>query len=131
MKKAVDTNVVVRFLIEDGSDHSRAARAVFHEATCIVPVSVVLETEWVLRSVFGVSRAVLADAMERLLHMKNTVVAEAEAVEGAVAAYRDGFDFADALHVALTRDCEIFVTFDKSLRKRAAARWSQQRYLSP
>jgi predicted nucleic-acid-binding protein len=131
MRKAIDTNVVVRFLIDDGSDHSRAARVVFDETTCVIPISVVLETEWVLRSVFGVSRSMLAEALDRLLHMRNTAIADAEAVEMAVAAYRDGFDFADALHVALTQDCEMVVTFDKALRKRAGDRWSLQQYSSP
>ena len=55
---ALDTNVLVRYLVQDDAAQFAAARrlirrCVADDATLFVPVTVVLELEWVLRSSFG------------------------------------------------------------------------------
>ncbi len=119
MPSAVDTNVFVRFLVEDGSKDSTLARNVFSAGQVFVALSVILETEWVLRSNFGFKRGQICDAFDRVLGSPSIVVQERHIVEAAIEATRSGVDFADALHLNSAVDCEVFYTFDKKLIRKA------------
>lgn len=119
MPSAVDTNVLVRFLVDDGSEHVVPALRVFSDGQVFVPISVMLESEWVLRSNFGFQRSQICDAFERVLGLTSITVQEADIVENAVASSRRGLDFADALHLHASADCEAFYTFDGPLIRKA------------
>jgi len=84
-----------------------------------IPVTVVLELEWVLRSRYGFARPVIALAMEKIASLENAVIAEHAAVVAATENLARGWDFADALHHALSMGCDDFATFDTALVKRA------------
>ena len=84
-----------------------------------VPVTVVLELEWVLRSRYGYSPRAIADAMEKLAILENAIVGEQAAVVAAAKKLRQGWEFADALHHALAAGCDDFATFDTNLARRA------------
>ena len=118
MATAIDTNVLVRFLIDDGSDQVATARAVFDSNRISIPSSVMLECEWVLRSAFRIPATAICDAFARLLNMETVTVSDMEIVARAVDAHRAGVDFADALHVFSSTGCDRFVTFDTALRRR-------------
>jgi predicted nucleic-acid-binding protein len=121
---AVDTNVLVRFLVTgDDPDQSAWAKALFASDRTAVAHTVLLETEWVLRESFRFSRAQIAEAFVRLLGLRTVVCAGGEAVLRAIRAFEAGFDFADALH-AMTSEAGVteFVTFDREFAKRAQAR---------
>lgn len=69
---ALDTNVLVCFLVEDDPAQLAAARKLF--AKCVragqslfVPVTVFLELEWVLRAGFGFSKLEVLHALAQLL----------------------------------------------------------------
>ena len=49
---AVDTNILVRFLVADEPEQARRARELFSLNTILIPTTVLLETEWVLRSAY-------------------------------------------------------------------------------
>jgi predicted nucleic-acid-binding protein len=119
MPSAVDTNVLIRFLVDDGSEHVAATRRVFSEGHVFVPLSVMLETEWVLRSNFGFKRSQICDAFDRLLGFTSIRIQEVSVIEMAIASCRKGMDFADALHLHSTADCNPFYTFDKNLIRKA------------
>jgi predicted nucleic-acid-binding protein len=119
MPNAVDTNVLVRFLIDDGSEHVASARRIFAEEKVFVPLSVMLETEWVLRSNFGFEPSQICDAFDRLLGLETIAVQEIDIVEDAVLSSRDGMDFADALHLLSSANCDGFYTFDKKFIRKA------------
>jgi len=119
MPSAVDTNVLVRFLVDDGSDHAALARRVFAEEPVFVPTSVVMETEWVLRSKFGYSPTLICDAFDRLLGFEAVLVQDADLVVDAVDALRVGLDFADALHLLAASDCDRLYTFDSDFIRRS------------
>ncbi len=116
---AVDTNVLVRALVQDDAAQARRAKAFLSGHSVYVPVTVILELEWVLRSRYGYSPKVIAEAMEKLAIMENAVVGEQAAVVAAAGKMRQGWDFADALHHALAAGCVDFATFDTSLTRRA------------
>ena len=84
-----------------------------------VPVTVVLELEWVLRSRYAFTQSVIAQTMEKIAALENMVIGERDAVLSAAAKLAHGWDFADALHHALSQGCDDFVTLDADLAKRS------------
>lgn len=117
--RAVDTNVLVRALVQDDPAQGRRAQACLSDQPVYVPVTVMLELEWVLRSRYGFAPKAIADAMEKLAILENAVVGEQAAVVAAARKMRQGWDFADALHHALAAGCDDFATFDTNLARRA------------
>ncbi|MFM9888929.1 MAG: type II toxin-antitoxin system VapC family toxin [Burkholderiales bacterium] len=117
--RALDTNVLVRALVQDDAEQGRRAEACLSDQPVYVPVTVILELEWVLRSRYGYPPKVIADAIEKLAILENAIVGEQAAVVAAVRKMRQGWDFAGALHHALAAGCEDFATFDSSLARRA------------
>ena len=118
--RAIDTNVLVRALVRDDAAQSARAEALLGEHPIFIPVTVILELEWVLRSRYGFAPKVLAQALERIAALGNVVVGERAAVLAAAARVAQGWDFADALHHALSEGCDDFVTLDADLVRRAS-----------
>lgn len=116
---ALDTNVVVRLLVDDDPSQTRRARTLLQTRTALVPPTVLLETEWVLRGAYGIARADIARSLRALLGLPAVVFGSAQAVAQALAWFEAGLDFADALHLALSEEAEEFVTFDARFAKRA------------
>ena len=117
--RALDTNVLVRALVQDDPAQGRRAQACLAAQPVYVPVTVILELEWVLRSRYGYSPRAIADAMEKLAILENAIVGEQAAVVAAARKMRQGWDFADALHHELAAGCDDFATFDTNLAQRA------------
>lgn len=118
---AVDTNVLVRLLTGDDPAQAERAAALFRSEQVLVPKTVLLETEWVLRYSYELAPAVILEAFRKLLGLPNVTAEDAPAVAEALVGYAGGMDFADALHLASARSAESFATFDARLTKRAAA----------
>ena len=118
--RAVDTNLIVRALVRDDAAQSAAAEAVLANEPVFIPVTVMLELEWVLRSCYGFEPDKLSQAFTLLCALPNVTVGEAAAVRQAAARLAKGWDFADALHHALSEGCVDFLSFDDHLVKRAA-----------
>jgi predicted nucleic-acid-binding protein len=117
--RALDTNVLVRALVQDDAEQGQRAQAFLGAQPVYVPVTVVLELEWVLRSRYGYAPKAIASAIEKLAILENAVVGEQAAVVAAAEKMRQGWDFADALHHALAAGCDDFATFDANLARRA------------
>lgn len=60
-----------------------------------------------------------AGVLSGIASMANVVAGEPKALALAISHLRQGWDFADALHHALSAGCEDFVSFDKILAKRS------------
>lgn len=117
MIRALDTNILVRVLAEPDSAQFALARAAM-QTPFTVPVSVMLETEWVLRSVFRWRRDQIADAMLTLLELPECR-AGSSLLRWVIARFADGADFADMVHLVLADAADRFVTFDKDLVRKA------------
>jgi predicted nucleic-acid-binding protein len=117
---AVDTNIVVRAIVDD--DRRQVARvvALLDRNRIFVAATVLLETEWVLRGLYKLSRAAIADSLEMFCGLDCAVVQDIDLIRRAIDAYRNGADFADALHVLACEAAgvEQFATFDRQLPKR-------------
>lgn len=116
---AVDTNVVVRFLAEDDKVQTDRAEAVLRRGAILVPKTVLLETEWVLRAAYGIPSAEIAAALRRLLGLAGVTAEDPPAAARALAWYEGGLDFADALHLASSAEASRFATFDRPLVRHA------------
>ncbi len=81
----------------------------------LVPKTVLLETEWVLRRAYDFSRAEVARAFDALAEAAEVDLEDAGEVGLALAWFRAGLDFADALHIASRGEAAEFLTFDKRL----------------
>jgi len=112
---AVDTNVLVRLLVNDDPAQSPRAAALFAAEEVFIAKTVLLETEWVLRFSYDLPREAVGVAFERLASVSSVTLEDAETVRAALSAHAAGIDFADALHVASARGAARFVTFDKKL----------------
>jgi predicted nucleic-acid-binding protein len=125
---ALDTDILARFYVEDPHDSEAArqrpiARRVLTEAhSLFVPQSVILELEWVLRGFYGFGAQEFARVITHLLGLPNVQVEQWPRVLDALALHRDGMDFADALHLAASSQCEALCTFDARRVARRAAR---------
>ena len=117
--RALDTNVLVRALVRDDAAQAARAEALLGAQEVFIPVTVALELEWVLRSRYGFAPKLVAQALEKIAALGNVVLGERAAVLAAAARVAQGWDFADALHHALSEGCVDFVTLDADLAKRA------------
>ena len=116
--RAIDTNVLVRALVNDNAAQSARAVALLTGHDIFIPVTVVPELERVLRSRYAFTPKVVAQAIEKMAAMGNVVVGERAAVMIAAARAAQGWDFADALHHAFRHGCEDFLTLDVDSVKR-------------
>ena len=122
---SLDTNVLVRFLVRDDADQAAAATSLIRSAVrkgepLFVPVTVLLELEWVLRSAFGFDKPAVLQALFGLLGSFDLAFESEGAIELALAQYeRSAADFSDGLHVALAQQANQspLWTFDKAAAK--------------
>ena len=118
---AVDTNVLVRYLTADHPRQSPKARALIDSEQVFVCTTVLLETEWVLRSVYGFASLEVVEALRAFAGLPTVTLEDAALTAKALDWSARGMDFADALHLARARDCDAFVSFDRQFAKTANA----------
>ena len=117
--RAVDANVIVRYLTGDDPKQAAKARALIGHEPLFVPRTVLLEVEWVLRSVYDLPVARIIAALRALGGLSGITVEDASLVAKAMEWTERGMDFADALHLAASASCEAFVTFDRRFSRAA------------
>lgn len=126
---ALDTNVLVRYVVQDDEAQLAVAKRLIRKSvregqTLFVPVTVTLELEWVLRSSFEYSRDETMQILSNLFSAAELTFESERALEVALHLYREGSaDFADCLHIALAAQAgELPMwTFDKRAGKVAGA----------
>jgi predicted nucleic-acid-binding protein len=126
---ALDTNVLVRYIVQDDSGQLAAAkrlidRCVAEGQSLFVPVTVTLELEWVLRASFGYAEDDVLQALSNLFSAAELTFESERALEVAMQLHREASaDFADCLHIALAAEAgeQPLWTFDKGAAKVTAA----------
>lgn len=117
----LDTNVVLRYLLQDDPAQTRVANRIFEQQLSaanpgFLNLATVLEIVWVLRSVLGRTPIQIAAHLETILSRTTLEVQNAEQVyEAAFALKRGTGEFEDALIGALNAwaGCSSTVTFDR------------------
>jgi predicted nucleic acid-binding protein len=116
---AIDTNLVVRYLAGDHPEQSPRARALVDGEAVFVPVTVLLEAAWVLRSAYGADAAKVVQALRAFGGLPTVTIEDAAGVAAALDLAGRGMDIADALHLSRAGHCEAFATFDRRFAKAA------------
>lgn len=126
---ALDTNVLVRYLVQDDPAQLAAAAKLIRKCvsagqSLFVPTSVAVELEWVLRSAFGFAKDDVVQVVSSLLSSAELVFQDEQALEVALLLFRkSSADFADCVHIALASQAgeRPLWTFDKRAAKVAGA----------
>ena len=123
--KALDTNILVRFLVQDDDKQCASVNRLLEAAeqeseVLFIPLLVVLELIWVLQSVYQVERREILKAIDSLLQLpvlkfeKQPVlrdfIRQAEQSNGGLADLLIG-------ETSLASGCEAVLTFDKGAAK--------------
>lgn len=116
--RAIDTNVVIRLIAGDDRRQTEEAERL-RGGGLFVPRTVLLESEWVLRSGFRWSRERVNGALRALLAAPGVTTAELADVVWALERHAAGADFADMLHVAAAQGYDSFATFDRDVERQA------------
>jgi predicted nucleic-acid-binding protein len=112
---AVDTNVVVRYVTQDHAEQSAKAKTLIDGNDVFVPTTVLLETDWVLRSGYEFTRSEIAAALRSFAGLPHVTLEDPVLAFQALTWMGRGMDLGDALHLAKSQDCDAFVSFDRRL----------------
>lgn len=118
---AIDTNIVVRYLTGDHPEQSPRARELIDGQPVFVPVTVALETEWVLRSAYQFKPLEITKALRGFGGLPTVTFEDAGMILVALERVEQGMDFADSLHLARSTQCDGFRSFDRKLIAEAYA----------
>jgi predicted nucleic-acid-binding protein len=126
---SVDTNVLVRLVTQDDEKQAQAVDRLLAQHAgkgemLFVPITVVLELEWVLRAKLSQGKAEFIQTMGALLTMVELSFESEDALEQALVDYQEGAaDFGEYIHLALSRKNTAlpFWTFDRKAAKALGA----------
>ena len=116
---AIDTNVLVRFLVADDPAQSAVSKKLFEMHNIFIADTVLLETEWVLRAAFGLSRIEICSGLRVICGLPKVKFREIGIIEQTVDLHEKGLDFADAFHLTSSRNAVAFKTFDAEFIRKA------------
>jgi len=125
----VDTNVLVRYLVQDHPQQASQATRVL-EQSCTretpgrVALMVLCELVWVLRRAYGYEKSVVVEVLERLLMTDALAIEQEDLAWKALGSFKAGAaDFADyvIVHANEQAGCEHTVTFDSKLAQHPLA----------
>lgn len=121
---ALDTNALVRMLIEDNEKQALTVKKLIESAEkkglqIIILTEVLIETVWVLESVYNCSREDIYRFLETLMHASIFIFSEPQVMGNAIRHFRKGGDFADIVIVmqAINHHARKIFSFDKKLQK--------------
>ncbi len=121
----IDTNVLVRFVVQDDARQSAQADAFFAALTednlGYLSITTLVESVWVLERIYKLSKVQVQELLARLLRSTEIVIEQALRIGEALALYISGADFADALIASAGRaaGCKTTVSFDRGAIKHA------------
>ena len=123
---ALDTNVLVRYLVEDDKQQSaEAARLIESGESLFVPQIVLCEMVWVLSHAYGLQRRAIVDILNQLRRASALKIEMPDQVQRATESFDKGKgDFADYLIAerAIAHGCSSVATFDRALDRDARFR---------
>ncbi len=118
--RAIDTNVLVRLITRDDARQAKAAEHYVSRGAWVSHV-VLVESVWVLTSVYDLSPAKIATAIDMLLDHRDLALQEPEVVTAALARFRErpSASFSDCLVLETSRKAGHLPlgTFDRDLAK--------------
>ena len=121
---ALDTNALVRILIEDHEKQASTVKKIIESAEkkgqqIIILTEVLIETVWVLESVYECTREDIYRFLETLTYTSVFTFSDPQIIVNAIRHFKKGGDFADLIIVmqALNHQAKKMISFDKKLQK--------------
>lgn len=119
--RAVDTNILARWLLGDDPEQSALAVQVLREPA-YVSLTVLIELGWVLERALKIPRPVAASMLQKVVALENMQVEKRAEVLWAIGRFLQGADWADMMHiVAASGSSPIFTTFDRAIARHAGS----------
>jgi predicted nucleic-acid-binding protein len=119
---ALDTNILVRYLTQDDDVQFPKVLRMLNRKHALFFVCdlVLVETDWVLRSLYDWTGGEVADALARLTTIHNLTFENEARLRSSLKALREGADLADELIVLTSKShqAKSFATFDKNIVRR-------------
>jgi len=122
----LDTNVILRYIMQDDPVQARQATALIESLTAdepgFIPMIVLVEMVWVLFSAYRLNRHQVAQVLEQLAQLKEIRLDSTDLVLKALRIFKAGTaDFSDCLieRIAANQGCQKTVTFDIAAAKSA------------
>ena len=120
-KAVIDTNLLVRYLINDDQKKAEAVdnlldRAAKGEVRIIVPSVVIAELVWVLESFYQLKAGAILELVEAIINTSGLDVTDKSTIISALRLYKSkNIDFIDAwiIEFAKERGVKTIYTFDK------------------
>lgn len=124
MKRGIDTNVLIRYLIEDDPDQAQRAKDNLTncntENPCFITLVVLCELVWMLRRTYKFEKRKLIETLDRLINNTGLEIQERECVLNAFENYKNrDIGFVDCLIGVLAQKYgyEKTMTFDSQAGK--------------
>ena len=118
--KSLDTSVIVRFIVIDDDQQAQQARETL-KAGGSVPLSVWLETVWVLTSFYKLSRSSVAQSLLAIINMPNMTCPHESGVRWALNRYSERGKLSDYIHIVSSIGTEALMTFDQKMGREAGS----------
>jgi predicted nucleic-acid-binding protein len=122
---AFDTNALVRMLNEDDENQAKMVQKVValaerNSVQILILSEVLIETVWVLESVYRCTREDMSQFLKLLISTSTFTFPDSPVIRNAANQYKKGGDFADLLIVSQAKKWQAkkFFSFDKNLQKR-------------
>ena len=131
MKIIADTNVLLRAMVADDETQSKAAIEALESAEMVaIGLQSLCEFGWVLARQYQTSRDDIADAIRRLIEIRNVAI-NRPAVEAGLRAFDAGGDFADGViaYDGAWLGGKVFCSFDKKAVATLSKQGQQTRLL--
>lgn len=118
---AIDTNILVRFLVGDDEKQSKKVYKIFKDtetkkSQVYIPLLVILEVIWVLESAYKIDREDIVDSLDQIILMPIFEFENLSVIQNFIPEAKiSNFDLSDLL-IAYSSDqagCEMVITFDK------------------
>lgn len=115
----VDTNIILRYLLQDNQELSKNAIEIIDNNEIFIPTEVIVEVCYVLKKVYNVEREKIYEAIKLLLNMEEVSFQNKKTIELAFKMYsQKNFDIVDCMLYAYNKNENHEVkTFDKKLSK--------------
>ena len=115
----VDTNIILRYLLQDSEELSKKAIEIIDNNEIFIPTEVIIEASYVLKKVYNVEKEKIYEAIKLLIDMEDTNFQNKETIEMAFKTYMEkNLDIVDCMLYAYNKNENYDIkTFDKKLSK--------------
>lgn len=120
---ALDTNILLRLLLDDDEKQALIARSLVSRGPCFVSDTVILEVSWVLLKLLKMPRLAVYDALAALVSSETLRFEDRNKLETTLHRFQQGMDLPDAMHLmqAEAAQATSLATFDQAFIKAAQA----------